>query len=98
VGGRVIKLTPVVALISLNSATELSRHPSKEVRDSRESIGFQAQGKSPGVMREIIDNNQAVLISRNTDHRRGPQVIVNESKRTYNLRGRGRETKAYMTT
>jgi hypothetical protein len=45
VGGRVIKLALVVTLNRLNSVTELSGHPSKEVRESRESIRFQEHGK-----------------------------------------------------
>jgi hypothetical protein len=46
-GGRVIKLTPVVALDSFDSPAELSRHISKEIGQSSEGVRFKFQGKSP---------------------------------------------------
>jgi hypothetical protein len=46
-GGRVIKLTPVVALDSFDSPVELSRHISKEIGQSSEGVRFKFQGKSP---------------------------------------------------
>jgi hypothetical protein len=46
-GGRVIKLTPVVALDSFNSPAELSRRICKEMRQSSEGVKFKFQGKSP---------------------------------------------------
>ena len=61
--GGIVELTSVVTLNGLNGTTKLSRHPGEEVRERLESIGFQAQGKSPGVMGEIIDNHQVVFIS-----------------------------------
>jgi hypothetical protein len=46
-GGRVVKLTPVVALDSFDSPAELSRHIGKEIEQSSEGIRFKFQGKSP---------------------------------------------------
>jgi hypothetical protein len=46
-GGRVVKLTPVVALDSFDSPTELSRHISKEIGQSSEGVRFKFLGKSP---------------------------------------------------
>jgi hypothetical protein len=45
-GGRVVKLTPVVALDSFDSPVELSRHIGKEMRQSSEGVRFKFQGKS----------------------------------------------------
>jgi hypothetical protein len=45
-GGRVIKLTSVVALDSFDSPVELSRHISKEIGQSSEGVRFKFQGKS----------------------------------------------------
>jgi hypothetical protein len=45
-GGRVVKLTPVVALDSFDSSAELSRHISKEIGQSSESVRFKFQEKS----------------------------------------------------
>jgi hypothetical protein len=47
VGGRVVKLTPVVALDSFDSHAELSRHIGKEMGQSSEGVRFKFQGKSP---------------------------------------------------
>jgi hypothetical protein len=47
VGGRVVKLTSVVALDSFDSPVELSRHIGKEIEQSSESVRFKFQGKSP---------------------------------------------------
>jgi hypothetical protein len=46
-GGRVVKLTPVIALDSFDSHAELSRHIDKEMRQSSEGVRFKLQGKSP---------------------------------------------------
>ena len=61
--GGVVELVPVVTLNGLNGTTKLSGHPGEEVRERLESIGFQAQRKSSGVMGEIIDNHQVAFIS-----------------------------------
>jgi hypothetical protein len=45
-GGRVVKLTPVVALDSFNSPAELSRHIGKEIGQSSEGVTSKFQGKS----------------------------------------------------
>jgi hypothetical protein len=46
-GGRVVKLTSVVALDSFDSPAELSRHINKEIRQSSEGVRFKFQRKSP---------------------------------------------------
>jgi hypothetical protein len=45
-GGRVVKLTSVVALDSFDSPAELSRHINKEIRQSSEGVRFKFQRKS----------------------------------------------------
>ena len=69
---RVIELPPVVALDSLDGAPKLSRNPSEEMRNRGKSRRLGAQGKSPGVMRKIINHHKVILITRNTENRRGP--------------------------
>jgi hypothetical protein len=44
-GGRVVKLTPVIALDSFDSPAELSRHIGKEMGQSSEDLRFKFQGK-----------------------------------------------------
>jgi hypothetical protein len=46
-GGRVVKLTPVVALDNFDSSTELSSRIGKEMGQSSEGVRFKFQGKSP---------------------------------------------------
>jgi hypothetical protein len=46
-GGRVVKLTSVVALDSFDSPAELSGHIGKENGQSSEGVRFKFQGKSP---------------------------------------------------
>jgi hypothetical protein len=45
-GGRVVKLTPVVALDSFDSPAELSRHIGKVIGQSSEGVTSKFQGKS----------------------------------------------------
>jgi hypothetical protein len=67
--GGVIKLTPIVTLNGLDGETELSRHPGEEVTNRGKSIRLGTQGKSPRVMREIINQDQIILIARNAQNR-----------------------------
>jgi hypothetical protein len=74
-GGGVIKLTTIVTLDDLDGETELCEHPSEEkyqTSHARKSIRLRTQGKSPRIMRKIIDHHKIVLIARNTDNRRCP--------------------------
>jgi hypothetical protein len=45
-GGRVVKLTPVIALDSFDSLAELSRHIGKEIGQSSEGVRLKFEGKS----------------------------------------------------
>jgi hypothetical protein len=52
------------------------------VAKSGKRLGLGPQGKSPGIMGEIIDHHQVVLIARHAENRRGPQVAMNKIKDT----------------
>jgi hypothetical protein len=71
-GGGVIKLTTIVTLDGLDGEAELCGHPSEEVKECGKSIRLRTQGKSPRIMRKIIDHHKIILIARNTDDRRCP--------------------------
>jgi hypothetical protein len=71
-GGGVIKLTTIVTLDGLDYEAELRGHPSEEVKNRKKSIKLRTQGKSPRIMRKIIDHHKIVLIARNTDDRGCP--------------------------
>ena len=53
--GKVIELTTIVTLNNLDVKAELSRHPGEEVQKGEESLRLHTQGKSPRIVREIID-------------------------------------------
>jgi hypothetical protein len=45
-GGRVVKLTSIVAQDSFDNPAELSRHMGKEIGQSSEGVRFKFRGKS----------------------------------------------------
>jgi hypothetical protein len=55
------------------------------VAESGERLGLGTQGKSPGVMGEIIDHHQVVLIARHAENRRSPQVAMDKIKHTSDM-------------
>jgi hypothetical protein len=71
-GGGVIELTIIVTLDGLDGKAELSRHPGEKVEKSGKSIRLGTQGKSPRIMRELIDHHKIVFVARNADDRRSP--------------------------
>jgi hypothetical protein len=56
----VINLSTIIALNSLDGATELSQHPHKEVRKTVEGIRLTSEKKGPQVVREVIQDDQIV--------------------------------------
>jgi hypothetical protein len=52
------------------------------VAESGERLGLGTQGKGPGIMGEIINHHQIVLIARHAENRRSPQVAMNKIKDT----------------
>jgi hypothetical protein len=75
--GGVIELTPVVALGSLNGEAELSGHPGEEVKKGGEGVRLGTQREGPGVVREVINDHQIILITRNAEYRRSLHITVN---------------------
>jgi hypothetical protein len=97
VRGGVVELSSVVALDTTDGATKLHKNIGEEVRESGESVRFEAQRKSLGVMSTIIKNNQVVLITKNTHDRRCPKITVDQIKRSYNPRRGTRKRKSNMS-
>jgi hypothetical protein len=88
VRGGVIELKPFVALDGLNGKAELSGHPGKEVKKGGEGVRLSTQREGPGVVREIINNHQIILITRNVEYRRSPHITVDKIKSMCNMRRR----------
>jgi hypothetical protein len=96
--GGVIELTPVVALDSLNAEAELSGHPGKEVKKGGEGVRLSTQREGPGVVREIINDHQIILITRNAEYRGSPHITVDKIKSMRSMQRRRRKRKPNMTT
>jgi hypothetical protein len=71
-GGGVIKLTTIVTLDGLDGEAELCGHPSEEVKERGKHIRLRTEGKSPRIMRKIVNHHKIVLITRKTDNSRCP--------------------------
>jgi len=71
-GGGVIELTTIVTPDSLDGKTKPSRHPGEEVQKGGEILRLHTQGKSPRIVREIIDHHKIVFVARNAEDRRSP--------------------------
>jgi hypothetical protein len=95
--GGVIELTTVVALDGLNGETELSGHPGKEVKKGGEGVRLGMQREGPGVVRKIINDHPIILIARNVEYRRSPQITVDKIKSVRSMRRR-RKRRPNMTT
>jgi hypothetical protein len=83
VSGGVVKLTSNVALDTPDGTTKLHVHISEKVRECGECVRLMTQRKGPRVISTIIQNNQIVLISRNTGYRRSPKITIDQIKSTY---------------
>jgi hypothetical protein len=79
-GGRVIKLASIIALDAPDGVAKLRGHKGKEVGEGGEGVRLLAQQKSPRVVGAIIEDDQVILVTRDTRNRGGPKVTVYEVK------------------
>jgi hypothetical protein len=79
-GGGVIKLTSIIALDAPDGATKLRGHKSEELGEGGQGIRLLAHRKSPRVVGAVIEDNQVILVTRDTQNRGGPKVIVYKVK------------------
>jgi hypothetical protein len=74
--GVVVELAAVIALECTNRTTELCGDPSEEV-------GEGVKGATEGSlekMREVIQNDQVVFVTREAKDRRSPEITMNKVK------------------
>jgi hypothetical protein len=64
------------------------------VKKGGEGVKLGTQREGPGVVREIVNDHQIILITRNAEDRRSPQITVDKIK---SMRRR-RKRKSNMTT
>jgi hypothetical protein len=67
------------------------------VKKGGEGVRLGTQREGPGVVREIINDHQIILITRNAEYRRSPHITVDKIKSMRNMRRR-RKRKPNMTT
>jgi hypothetical protein len=65
------------------------------VKEGGEGVRLSTQREGPGVVREIINDHQIILITRNAEYRRSPHITVDEIK---SMRRRRKKRKPNMTT
>jgi hypothetical protein len=67
------------------------------VKKGGEGVRLGTQREGPRVVREIINDHQIILITRNVEYRRSPQITVDKIKSMRSMRRR-RKRKSNMTT
>jgi hypothetical protein len=69
------------------------------VKKGEEGVRLGTQREGPGVVREIINDHQIILITRNAEYRRIPHITVDKIKSMRSMRRRRRrKRKPNMTT
>jgi hypothetical protein len=66
------------------------------VKKGGKGVKLGTQMESPGVVREVINDHQIILITRNVEYRRSPHITVDKIKSMRSMRRRKR--KPNMTT
>jgi hypothetical protein len=74
----VIKLASIIALDAPDGAAKLREHKGEEVGQGGEVVGLLTQRKGPRVVGAVIEDDQVILVTRDTRNRGGPKVIVYE--------------------
>jgi hypothetical protein len=77
-------------------ARELSGHPGNEVKGGK-GVRLGTQREGPGVVRKIINDHQIILIARNAEYLRSPQIAVDKIKSMQNMRRRRKRKPNMMT-
>jgi hypothetical protein len=75
-GAGVVKLTPIVALDTLDGATKLGGNKGEKVSKSGKHVRLKFKGKHLRKVRAIVKNNEIIFITENVRNRRCPQITV----------------------
>jgi hypothetical protein len=79
-GEGVIKLASIIALDAPDGAVKLRGHKGEEVIEDGEGVRLLTQRKGPRVVGGVIENDQVILVTRDTRNKGGPKVTVYEVK------------------
>jgi hypothetical protein len=70
--GVVVELSAIVTLEGTNQSMELGGDPGKYVGKGGKGVRLKAKWGSLEKMREVIQNDEVVFVTRKTEERRGP--------------------------
>jgi hypothetical protein len=96
--GGVIKFASIITLDALDGATKLRGHKGKKVGEGGEGVGLLAQRKSPWVVGAVIEDDQVILVTRDTQYKGGPKVTECEVKRLKSSSGGARKRQPDVLT
>jgi hypothetical protein len=96
--GGVTKLASIIALDAPDGAAKLRGHNGEEVGEGREGVGLLTQQKSPRVVGAVIEDDQVILLTRDTRNRGGPKVTLYEVKGLNGSSRGARKGQLYMPT
>jgi hypothetical protein len=75
-GEGVIKLAYIIALDTPDGVTKLRGHKGKEVGEGGEGVRLLVQWESPRVVGAVIEDDQVILVTRDTRNMGGLKVTV----------------------
>jgi hypothetical protein len=78
--GVVVELAAIITLEGTDRATELGGDPGKKVGEGGERVGLQLKWDSPKKMREVVQNDQVVFVTREAEDRRSPEITMDKIK------------------
>jgi hypothetical protein len=97
-GGRVIRLTSIIALDAPDVVAKLRGHKDEEVGEGGERVRLLVQQKSPRVVGAIIEEDQVILVTRDTHNRGGPKEELGKGKGSNDLRRGARKGQPDLPT
>jgi hypothetical protein len=96
--GGVIKLASIIALDALDGAAKLCGHKGKEVGEGGEGVRLLMQQKDPQVVGAVIEDDQVVLVTRDTQDRGGPKITLYKVEGSNDSRRGARKGQLDMST
>jgi hypothetical protein len=70
----------IIALDAPDGTTKLRVHKGKEVGEGGEGVELLVQRENPRVVGAVIEDDQVILVTKDTRNRGGPKVTVYEVK------------------
>ena len=78
--GVVVELAAIITLEGTDRATKLSGDPGEEVGEGGEGVRLQPKWEGPMKMREVVQNDRVVFVTRVAEDRRSLEITVDKIK------------------